>query len=118
MQSCPDGSYKFILNYQDHFTKFCILKPLKTKTAAEVAYHLLDIFTMFGASEILQSDNGREFVVKVIQELTMMWKDVKIVHGRARHPQSQSSVERSNQDVKLLIGIVNQNEIYCLCAIF
>ena len=73
---------------------------------------------MFGTPEILQSDNGREFVAKVIQELTMIWKDAKIVHGRARHPQSQGSVERSNQYVKLLIGIVNQNAIYCLYAIF
>ncbi|CAF4046187.1 unnamed protein product [Rotaria sordida] len=104
MQSCPDGPYKFILNYQDHFTKFCSLKPLKPKTAAEVAYQLLDIFTTFGAPEILQSDNGREFVAKVIQELAIMWKDLKIVHGRARHPQSQGSVEQCNQDVKLLMG--------------
>ncbi|CAF4624581.1 unnamed protein product, partial [Didymodactylos carnosus] len=37
MQSCPDGPFKFILNYQDHFTKFCVLRPMKTKTAAEVA---------------------------------------------------------------------------------
>ena len=22
MRSCPDGQFKFILNYQDHFTKF------------------------------------------------------------------------------------------------
>ena len=62
MQSCPEGPYKFILNYQDHFTKFCVLRPLKTKTATEVAYHLLDIFTTFDAPAILQSDNGHEFV--------------------------------------------------------
>jgi transposase InsO family protein len=36
-----------------------------------------------------------------------MWNGVKIVHGRARHPQSQGSVERCNQDIKQLIGIVN-----------
>ena len=107
MQSCPHGSYKFTLNYQDHFTKFCILKSLKTKIASEIAYQLLDIFTTFGAPEILQSDNGREFVVKVIQELAMMWKDVKLIHGRDRHTQSQGSVGRCNQDVKLLIGIVH-----------
>jgi transposase InsO family protein len=107
MQSCPDGPYKFIMNYQDHFTKFCILRPLKTKTAAEVAYQLLDIFTILGAPVILQSDNGREFVAKVIQELVDMWTGIKIVHGRARHPQSQGSVERCNQDIKQLIGIVN-----------
>ncbi|CAF1096962.1 unnamed protein product [Didymodactylos carnosus] len=104
MQSCPDGPFKFILNYQDHFTKFCVSRPMKTKTAAEVAYHLLDIFTMFGAPVILQSHNGREFVAKVIEELTGMWQGLKIVHGRARHPQSQGSVERCNQDTKQLIG--------------
>ncbi|CAF1073429.1 unnamed protein product [Didymodactylos carnosus] len=98
--SCPDGPFKFILNYQDHFTKFCVLRPMKTKTAAEVAYHLLDIFIMFGAPATLQSDNGREFVAKVIEELAEMWKGLKIVHGRARHPQSQGSVERCNQDTK------------------
>ncbi|CAF1344837.1 unnamed protein product [Adineta steineri] len=55
MQSSPDGEFKFILNYQDHFTKFSILRPLKSKTAAEVAFNLSDIFTTFGAPAILQS---------------------------------------------------------------
>ncbi|CAF0803685.1 unnamed protein product [Rotaria sordida] len=72
MQSCPDGHFKFILNYQDHVTKFCIVRSLKTKTAAEVALHLLDLFTIFGAPIILQSDNGREFVAKIIEELFNM----------------------------------------------
>jgi hypothetical protein len=34
----------------------------------------------------------------------MIWKDVVIVHGRPRHPQSQGSVERANQDVEAMIG--------------
>lgn len=33
MQTCKDGEFKFILNYQDHLTKFIQLRPLKTKTA-------------------------------------------------------------------------------------
>jgi hypothetical protein len=118
MQSCPDGPHRFVLNYQDHFTKFCFLRPLKTKTAAEVAYQLLDIFTIVGAPVILQSDNGREFVAKVIQELGEMWKGLKIVHGRARHPQSQGSVERCNQDVKQLIGLLNVNDYHCSIILF
>ncbi len=44
------------MNYQDHFTKFVHLRPLKSKTAAEVAWNLLDIFLTFGAPAILQSD--------------------------------------------------------------
>ncbi|CAF2230927.1 unnamed protein product [Rotaria magnacalcarata] len=103
-QLCPDGLYKFIVTYQDHLTKFCILRPLKTKTACEVVYQLLEIFTIFGAPVILQSDNDREFVAKIIQELVVMWSSVKIVHGRARNPQSQGSVDRCNQDIKQLIG--------------
>jgi hypothetical protein len=42
-QSVPDSGYKWVLHYQDHFTKFSILRPLKSKTAAEEAYNLLNI---------------------------------------------------------------------------
>ena len=45
------------MHYQDHFTKFSVLRPLKSKRAAEVAYNLLDIFLLLGAPHILQSDN-------------------------------------------------------------
>ena len=65
MQSDPDGAYKFILVYQDHLTKFIFLRPLKSKTAEEVSYNLIDIFSIIGAPMILQSDNGREFANKV-----------------------------------------------------
>ena len=74
MQSCPDGHFKFILNYQDHFTKFCISRPLKIKMAAEVAFHLLDIFATLRYSNISQSDSSREFVAKIIEELSNIWK--------------------------------------------
>jgi hypothetical protein len=53
---------------------------------------------------ILQSDNGREFVAEVIHQVMAMWSGVVIVHGRPRHPQSQGSVERANQDVEPMIG--------------
>ena len=50
MQSMPDGNYRFIMNYQDHLTKFCIIEALSSKRAAEVAYTiLLNIILVFGA---------------------------------------------------------------------
>lgn len=103
MQSNKDGDFKFILVYQDHFTKFVSLRPLKTKTASEVAYNLIDIFCIFGAPCILQSDNGREFVNHIINDLVLMWDGLKIVHGKPRHSQSQGSVERANQDIEKII---------------
>ena len=72
MQSEPDGYYRFIMNYQDHLTKFTILL-LKNKTAEEVAYQLMDIFCMLCAPFILQSDNGQEFGNKIIENLADMW---------------------------------------------
>ena len=41
---------------------------------------------------------------QVIQRLKRLWPTCVIVRGRARHPQSQGSVERANQDVELMIG--------------
>jgi hypothetical protein len=64
MQAEPDGCYRFVTNYQDHLTKFTIFRPLKSKSAEEVAYQLMDIFCMFGTPFILQSNNGREFAKK------------------------------------------------------
>lgn len=91
----PHRDYKFILVYQDNVTNVQ-LRPLKSKRAEEVAVVLLDIFTIFGASNILQSDNGREFSSRVIEQTCAMWPQLKIVHGKPRHSQSQASVERAN----------------------
>ncbi|XP_037793016.1 KRAB-A domain-containing protein 2-like isoform X1 [Penaeus monodon] len=44
MQSMPHSNFKWIMVYHDHLTKFCILRPLQTKCAAEVSFQLVDIF--------------------------------------------------------------------------
>ncbi|KAL4122644.1 hypothetical protein QTP88_014934 [Uroleucon formosanum] len=66
-QSQADGEYKFVLVYQDHLIKFCILKPLKSKRAEEIAYCLINIFTVFGAPSVLQRDNGH------IENMIITW---------------------------------------------
>lgn len=103
MQSQADGDYKFIMVYQDHLM-FVQLRALKSKRAEEVAYHLVDVFTIFGAPSILHSDNGREFANKVIEKFCNMWNEVKIIHGKPRHSQSQGSVERANQNIEKMLA--------------
>jgi hypothetical protein len=61
---------------------------------------ILDIFLLFGAPNILQSDNGAEFTASIISQLKDLWPECKIVHGKPRHPQSQGSVERANADIR------------------
>jgi hypothetical protein len=68
------------MHYQDHLAKFSILRPLKSKRAAEVAYQLTDIFLLLGAPHILQNDNGREFTANIIIELKLLRPELKLVH--------------------------------------
>lgn len=103
-QSHPDGKYLFIIVYQDHLTKFVILKPLEFKRAELVAYNnIIDIFTLIGAPSVLQSGNGREFSNQIVSSLKVHWPELKIVHGKPRHSQSQGSVERANQDIESML---------------
>ncbi|KRZ67111.1 KRAB-A domain-containing protein 2 [Trichinella papuae] len=68
----------YIMTYLNHFTKFCILSPLKSKRA-EVASKLLEIFFTFSFSSILQSDNGRVFSNAIIAKLKTYWQELKLV---------------------------------------
>jgi len=78
----------------------------------EVPYQPMDIFCMFGAPFILQSDNGREYANKIIQNLADICPGMELVHGKPRHSHSQGLVERSNQDVRdMLIAWMYDNTI-------
>ncbi|XP_072156847.1 KRAB-A domain-containing protein 2-like [Bemisia tabaci] len=104
MQSQEIQGKRFILNYQDHLTKFIQLRALSHKTAEEVAAHLKDIFLTFGAPCILHSDNGREFVNNIIKCMKIHWPELQLVNGKPRHSQSQGSIERANQDVENMLA--------------
>ena len=73
--------------YQDHLTKFVLIRPLTSKRAAEVAYQLMDIFLLFGVPHILRSDNSSEFTAQIISDLKELWPELVIVHGKPRHPE-------------------------------
>ena len=97
--------YKWLLVYQDHFTKYILLRPLKHKSAAEVAETLEDFFCELGPPHILQSDNGGEFCNSTLFALINdKWPCTKIIHGKPRHPASQGSVERANREIKNALG--------------
>ncbi|XP_063592188.1 KRAB-A domain-containing protein 2-like [Penaeus indicus] len=53
---------------------------------------LPDIFFLFEAPYILQSDIGAEFTAKGISELKIIWPKLVLVHGKPRHTQSQGSM--------------------------
>lgn len=106
--------YNYILNYQDHATKFCVLRALRTKTSYEVSSSINEIFRLFGPPTIIQTDNGAEFGLSLEELIGRYWPDTKIIRGRPYHPQSQGSVERSNACVvDLLRGVLNDDRFSC-----
>lgn len=58
------------------------------------------VIKMFGPSNIIDSDNGREFVNQVMSDLASMFPGMQFIRGRPRHSQSQGSVEALNKLVE------------------
>ena len=108
-----EEDFRYILNYQDNFSKFCLLRGLINKKPHSIIEALKDIFTTIGAPRILQTDNGKEFVNKDVKKyLETFWPYIKHIRGAPYHPQSQGSVERANGHVKNMLKrylIENEN---------
>ena len=49
MQSLSYRNQKWVMVYQDHLTKYCVLRPLTSKRAVEVAFQL--IFTIWSTPD-------------------------------------------------------------------
>ena len=98
MRHLPDGDKKWILHGVDYWSKFNFAYGIPSKRAVDVALILnIHIFPYFGVPKILHSDNGREFINQVIDELLRTWhSEIQLVSGRPRHPQSQGIVERAH----------------------
>ncbi|KAG0432557.1 Pro-Pol polyprotein, partial [Dictyocoela muelleri] len=92
----------YILSIIDVYSKFGICKPLLDRSSASVVNEM-NFFYLFGAPEILQCDNGKEFKNSSMNDLCQFWK-IKRIFGRPRYPQSQGQVERFNQCITRMIS--------------
>lgn len=93
------NSYKYILTMIDCFTRWIELVPTHTLEAEECAQAIMDrIFLRHGLPKEIRSDNGTQYVNKVVQELL---KKVNVRHHRVLpyHPQANGIVERANQEI-------------------
>ena len=61
----PEG-YHYLLVYQDYYSKFIELFPLKEKMPRAVAEKLvIEIFTRYGVVKKLHSDQGKEYLTQL-----------------------------------------------------
>ncbi|KAK7120178.1 hypothetical protein R3I94_020253 [Phoxinus phoxinus] len=94
----PKGK-KYVLTMTDLFTKWVFAKSLRCKTAVEVAKGVLRAFKLYGLVERIITDQGREFVNQLNEDIFKVL-GVKQCVTSAYHPQSNGQDERTNQTIK------------------
>ena len=57
--------YKHLLVTTCYLSKFCAVRPLRTKKSSEVLSQLESIYFTLGVPQVIQHDQGPEFVSKV-----------------------------------------------------
>jgi hypothetical protein len=98
-----ENGFMWILRYVDHLTGFAHVACLKNKKAATVGRAMVKILSVAVVPDILQSDNGGEFLGQCISYIKKYFPTIKIVKGRARKPSTQGSVERGNGPFKIAL---------------
>ena len=68
LQGNKEG-YKHLLVTTCYLSKFSAVRPLKTKTSREVLTQLESIYFTLGVPQVIQHDQGPEFVSKVCGSL-------------------------------------------------
>lgn len=80
--------YKYILVVLDVFSRYLFLRPLTSKSSAEVAANLLQLFSDIGPPLRIQCDQGKEF--KGVVSYIMKSLGVQIINSSPYHPQSHN----------------------------
>ena len=93
------NKYKVLICIVDHFSKFVHARVVESHTAREVEITVRQFFRLIGAPHILQSDNGREFNNQRIT-IYLEEQQVKFLHGRPYHPESQGCIERAHRTLQ------------------
>lgn len=104
MTVTPDSPYRYIFHIRDHFTRFSYAESSSSKSAEDAAISLFNFCLLYGPPAILHSDNGGEFVGKVVKETLNIWPNIKIIHGRPRNPRCQGLVEKGNGILQTKLG--------------
>ena len=97
-----ERGYCFILIMVCVMTRFVFLKPLRTKSAKEVAFALVNVFANFGVPQILQSDNEQVMVADVLEELRKLG-GFQLRRIMKYFPRQNKVVERFVQETKQVL---------------
>lgn len=94
---------RFVVAFQDQYSKWTELAPLKDATASQVVLKFKElVLYRFGAPDVLITDNGTQFTSKIIKDMAKEW-DIEFQTTAPYSPQS-NPIERRNRVLKTLIA--------------
>ena len=106
----PSNGFHYIWHAQDHFSKFHFAAPIVSKSAAEVVKCLKTMLMFTGPIQILQCDNGGEFMAGVLA-LCEQWGMPPPTNSSPYHPQTNGLVERGGGVIKRAIAKWEEQEM-------
>ena len=102
--------YNYIITAVDYLSKYCEMRPLKEKSAREVARFIYeDLICRWGCSEYHITDQGREFVNSTNKELLDLCGTKQRITS-AYHPQANGLSERMNRSTQESLRKSLENE--------
>ena len=93
-----DLKYKYLLNFLDHFSKLAKSYIINNKKTETVIEKFEDFINKIGKPDIIQTDNGGEFVSNKFKNFCND-NNIKLVNGAPYHPQSQGAIEAYNKNI-------------------
>jgi RNase H-like domain found in reverse transcriptase/Reverse transcriptase (RNA-dependent DNA polymerase)/Ty3 transposon capsid-like protein/Integrase zinc binding domain/Chromo (CHRromatin Organisation MOdifier) domain/gag-polyprotein putative aspartyl protease len=88
--------YIGVLVIVEYLTKFPYVVPVKSKSAKEIASHLFLFISLFGPPKEILSDQGREFVNSIVDELSKI-NGIERRVTSSYNPRTNGLTERFNQ---------------------
>ncbi len=96
------SGFRYILTAMDLATSFPFAYSMKSCTANETAHKLLSIFSMFGPPVAILSDQGTNFMSKVLQSFYEKLA-IQRISTSPYHPESNGKLERFHSTLKAVL---------------
>ena len=93
----PDG-YRYLLVFQDAFSKYAEMTPIATASAHTVSNQLREWIGRYGIPRTIHSDQGACYTSTTFNELCAKY-GIRHTVSSAYHPQANGSVERLNRSI-------------------
>ena len=101
--------HRYILVICDYATRYPEAFPLKAIDAPHVTEELMKFFSWVGVPKEILTDQGTNFMSKLLTELYRMLH-IQPIHTSPYHPQTDGLVERFNRTLKAMLNKLVRDE--------